>query len=156
MPIPVHTRTRPFLPRPHLTHAHPHVCTYSDLVMACPTLTDMPIIPYVPTLTCPLWHTPLDSDTHPPFTSDMPVHCCYVHVCFIQVTTCGAPNALRRLGACTFLLLSHLLESQNKYQSESARTKARQCVGSTKQVSKLSLGQNKHGQNITTPYLQPM
>ena len=44
------------------------------------------------------------------------VHCCYVHVCFVQVTTWGAPNALMRLGAHTFLLLSHLLGSQNKYQ----------------------------------------
>ena len=26
------------------------------------------------------------------------VHCFYVHVCFIQVTTCGAPDALTRLG----------------------------------------------------------
>jgi len=32
-----------------------------------------------------------------------------------------------------------------------ARTEARQRVGSPKQVSKLSLGQNKHGQNIITP-----
>jgi len=28
---------------------------------------------------------------------------------------------------------------------------ARQRIGSAKQVSKLSLGQDKHGQNITTP-----
>ena len=80
------------------------------------------------------------------------VHCCYVHVCFIQVTTCGAPDALTGLGARIFLLLSHLLGSQNKYQKESARTEARQRLGSAKQVSKLSLGQNKHGQNITTPF----
>ena len=79
------------------------------------------------------------------------MHCCYVHVCFVQVTMCGAPNALTLLGACTFLLLFHLLGSQNKYQQESARTVARQLVGSPKQVSKLSLGQNKHGKNITTP-----
>ena len=79
------------------------------------------------------------------------VHCCYVHVCFVQVTTCGAPDTLTRLGARTFLLLSHLLDSQNKYQSESARTEARQRVRSAKQVTKLSLGQNKHGQNIPTP-----
>jgi len=81
------------------------------------------------------------------------VHCCYVHVCFVQLTTCGAPNSLTRLGACTFLLLSHLLGSQNKYQWESVHTEARQRVGSTKQVSKLSLGQNKHRQNITTPFI---
>jgi len=31
------------------------------------------------------------------------------------------------------------------------RTEARQRVRSAKQVSKLSLGQNKDGQNITTP-----
>ena len=44
------------------------------------------------------------------------VHCCYVHVWFVQVTMCGAPDALTRLGARNFLLLSHLLGSQNKYQ----------------------------------------
>ena len=44
------------------------------------------------------------------------VNCCYVHVCFIQVTSCGVPDALMRLGARTFLLLTHLLGSQNKYQ----------------------------------------
>ena len=32
-------------------------------------------------------------------------------------------------------------------------TEARQHVGSAKQCSKLSLGRNKHGQNITTPIL---
>ena len=32
-----------------------------------------------------------------------------------------------------------------------SRTEACQCIGSAKQVSKLSLGQNKQGQNITTP-----
>ena len=74
------------------------------------------------------------------------VHRCYAHVCFVQVTTCGAPEALTCLGACTFLLLSHLLGSQNKYQQESARTEA--CIGSAKQCSKLSLGQNKPGPNI--------
>ena len=79
--------------------------------------------------------------------------CCYVHVCFVQVKTCGAPDALTCLGACTFLLLSHRLGSKNKYQYESACTEVRQRVGSAKQVSKLSLGQNKHGQNITTPYV---
>ena len=42
--------------------------------------------------------------------------CTVVHVCFLQVTTCGAPDVLTRLGAHTFLLLSHLLGSQNKYQ----------------------------------------
>ena len=78
------------------------------------------------------------------------VHCCYVHACFVQVTTFGAPDALTRLSARTFLLLSHLLGSQNKCQHESERTKARERVRSAKQVSKLSLGQNKHGQNITT------
>ena len=31
------------------------------------------------------------------------------------------------------------------------RTEAHQRIRSTKQVSKLSLGQNKHGRNITTP-----
>ena len=31
----------------------------------------------------------------------------------------------------------------------------RQCVWSAKQCSKLSLGQNKHGQNITTPLYVP-
>ena len=67
------------------------------------------------------------------------------------MTTCGAPDGLTHIGARTFLLLSHLLGSQNKYQQESARTEARQSVGSAKQVSKLSLGQNKHGQHITTP-----
>ena len=77
--------------------------------------------------------------------------CCYVHVCFVQVTMCGSPDALTRLGAHTFLLLSSLLGSQNKYQQESARTEASQCIGSAKQVSKLSLGQKRHGQNITTP-----
>ena len=46
----------------------------------------------------------------------MTVHCCYVHVCFVQVTMCGAPDMLTCLGARTFLLLSHLLGSQNKYQ----------------------------------------
>ena len=76
----------------------------------------------------------------------------HVHACFVQVTTCGAPDALTRLGARTFLLLSHLLGSQNKYQEESARTEVGQRVGSTKQVSKLSLGRNKHGQNVTTPH----
>ena len=54
-----------------------------------------------------------------------------------QVTTCGAPDALTRLGARTFLLLSHILESHNKYQLESVRTEARQRVGSATQVSKL-------------------
>ena len=44
------------------------------------------------------------------------VHCCYVHVSFVQVTTSGAPDALTRLGARTSLLLSHLNGSQNKYQ----------------------------------------
>jgi len=67
---------------------------------------------------------------------------------------CGTPDALTRLGARTFLLLSHLLGAQNKYQWESARTEARQRVGSAKQVSKLSLGQNKLGQNITIPKFQ--
>ena len=79
------------------------------------------------------------------------VHCCYVHVCFVQVTTCGAPDGLTRLGVRIFLLLSHLLDSQNKHQLESAHTEVRQRVRSAKQVSKLSLGQNKHRQNITTP-----
>ena len=82
------------------------------------------------------------------------MHCCYVHVCFVQVTTCGAPEALAlaRFGAHTFLLLSYLLESQNKYQKESVHTEAQQRLGSAKQVSKLSIEQNKHGQNITTPF----
>ena len=44
------------------------------------------------------------------------VNCCYVHICFVQVTICGAFDALTRLGARTILLLSHLLGSQNKYQ----------------------------------------
>jgi len=61
------------------------------------------------------------------------------------VTTCGVPDVLTRLGARTFLLLPHLYGSQNKYQDESARTEARQLIGSAKQVSKLSHGQNKHG-----------
>ena len=30
------------------------------------------------------------------------VHCCYVHVCLVQMTMCGAPNALTRLGAQHF------------------------------------------------------
>ena len=38
-----------------------------------------------------------------------PVHCCYVHVCFVQVTTCGPPDSLTPLCARTFLLLYHLL-----------------------------------------------
>ena len=93
-----------------------------------------------------------DAQKGPPtILGEVLVHCCYVYVCFVQVTTCGAPDALKRLSEGTFLLLSHLFGSQNKYQKESVRTKARQCVGSAKQVSKLSLGQNKHGQNITTP-----
>ena len=33
-----------------------------------------------------------------------------------HVTTCGAPDALTCLGARTFQLSSHLLESYNKYQ----------------------------------------
>ena len=41
---------------------------------------------------------------------------CFLHVCFVQVTTCSAPEALTRLGAHTFLLVSHLLGSQNKFQ----------------------------------------
>ena len=53
------------------------------------------------------------------------VHCCYVHVCFVQVTTCGAPDVLTRLSARNFLLLSYLLGSQNKYQLESAHTEVR-------------------------------
>ena len=64
---------------------------------------------------------------------------CFFHVCFVQVTTCGAPDALTHLGACTFLLLSHLNGSHSKYQWKSERTEACQRFGSTKQCSKLSL-----------------
>ena len=62
---------------------------------------------------------------------------------------------LTRLGARTFLLLSHLFGSHNKYQLKSASTEARQRVGTAKQFSKLSLGQNKDGKNITTPHGVP-
>ena len=82
------------------------------------------------------------------------VHCCYVHVCFVQVTSCGAPNALTCIGVCTFLLLSHLLGSQKKFQKESVRTEARQRIGRAKQVSTWSLGQNKLGRNKPVPVLQ--
>ena len=44
------------------------------------------------------------------------VHWHFIHVCFIQVTMCATPDALTRLGACTFLFVSHLLGSDNKYQ----------------------------------------
>ena len=37
------------------------------------------------------------------------VHWCFIHVCFVQVTMCGAPDTLTRLGARTFLLISRLL-----------------------------------------------
>ena len=36
------------------------------------------------------------------------VHWRFIHVCFVQVTSCGAPDALTRLGACNFLFISHL------------------------------------------------
>ena len=32
---------------------------------------------------------------------------CFIHVCIVLVTTCGALDVLTRLGARTFLLLSH-------------------------------------------------
>ena len=80
------------------------------------------------------------------------VHCCYVHVCFVQVTTCGAPDALTRLGARIFLLLpispSWITEQLSVGK---CAHRGRQRIGSAKQVSKLSLGQNKHGRNIRTP-----
>ena len=75
---------------------------------------------------------------------------CLIHVCFVQGTTCGAPDTLTRLGTCTFLLLSHFRGSHNKFQKKSAHTEARQRVESAKQCSTLSLGHNKHGKNITT------
>ena len=53
-----------------------------------------------------------------------------------------APDALMPLGARTFLLLSnlsHFLGSHNKYLKESARTEARQRVGSAKQCSNCHL-----------------
>ena len=59
---------------------------------------------------------PLRCQVVPTCLPDLSVHCCYVHVCFFQVTTCGAPDALTRLGARIFQLLSHLLGSQNKYR----------------------------------------
>ena len=65
---------------------------------------------------------------------------------------CGAPDVQIRLVARTFILISHLLGSHNKYQKKSARTEAPQRVGSAKQCPKLSPGQNKHGQNITFHY----
>ena len=73
------------------------------------------------------------------------VHCCYDHVCFVQVTTCGAPNGLTCLGVRTFYCYLTFLD----HRTNICR-KVRAPVGSAKQVSKLSLGQSKHRQNITT------
>ena len=63
-------------------------------------------------------------------------HWCFIHVCFIQVTMCCAPDSLTRLCACTFLLIPHLLGSHNQYKYKSARTEARKHIKSTKQCSK--------------------
>ena len=72
------------------------------------------------------------------------------------MTTWGAPDALTCLGARTFQLFSHLLGSHKKSQKKCTRSNACQRIGSAKQCSKLSLGQNKHGQNITTPLKQSL
>ena len=53
--------------------------------------------------------------SHSQMWNEFWVHCCYVHVCFVQVIMCGAPDALTGLGARTFLLLCHRLRSQNNY-----------------------------------------
>ena len=63
------------------------------------------------TYPCSIQHTKLS-----PCRICSRMHCCYVHVCLVQVTTCCVSDVLMRLGACTFLLLSHLLGSKNKYQ----------------------------------------
>ena len=52
--------------------------------------------------------------------------------------------SVRALFFCYLTFLDHRTNISRK-------VRARQHVGSAKQVSKLSLGQNKHGQNITTP-----
>ena len=42
------------------------------------------------------------------------VHWRFIHVCFIQVTMCGAPDMLTRLGARTFQFSSRLLGSDEQ------------------------------------------
>ena len=80
-----------------------------------------------------------------PWQDAASVHWCFIHVCFIQVTMCCTLDALTCLGTRNFLLISHLLRTYNQYKYKSARTEAREHVGSSKQCSKLSLGQNNHG-----------
>ena len=77
------------------------------------------------------------------------VPCYYVHVCFVQVTTCGAPDALTRVGACTFSTVITPSWITEQISGRKVRTPRR--AGSAKQFSKLSLGQNKHGRNKPVP-----
>ena len=74
---------------------------------------------------------------------------CFIHVCFIQVTMCGAPDGLTRFHAHTFLLLSHPLGSHNKCQY--VEKCAHRGKSARREHHTLSLGWNKHGHENSEP-----
>ena len=58
------------------------------------------------------------------------VHCCYIHICFVQVTTCGAPkrtDAPRRAHFSTVIspswITEQILVGKCAHQGASARRK---------------------------------
>ena len=70
------------------------------------------------------------------------VHWRFIDVCFIQVTKCGALDALTRHSARTFFYWFHTFLDHTTNISIKVRAPWRR---SAKQCSKLSLGQSKHG-----------